>query len=1262
MLDGVACVARPAPALAGRARPLLGLAPGRPARQPRARAEVRAGRTAHADDRSLQVHACHGPARQVDVLREVLVGLLDDDPTLEPRDILVMCPDIETYAPLIAAAFGLEARSSTGGHPAHRLRVRLADRALSSTNPLLAVAARLVELAGGRVTASEVLDLAGTDAVRRRFGLDDDDLERITDWVGAAGIRWGLDAGIARARSGWSSSPRTPGGPGSTGCCSARRSAATTTATSAAALPLDDVGSGDIDLLGRLAELLAPARSDASPRWTAAGPVAEWVAALREGVVGLSPRSTPTTRWQVAQFERELARAARRRRRRRRGRRSGSPTSAPCSSRGSAGGPTRANFRTGTLTVCTMVPMRSVPHRVVCLVGLDDGVFPRASAVDGDDVLARARSPASATSRSEDRQLLLDARAGRPRAPSSSPTPAPTSTPDSSARRPSRSASSSTPLDRTAADAGARAGRWSATRSSPTTRATSAGRPWWATGRSASTAAALAGAQAAWPASAAPAPPFLAGPLPARTPTTSTSPTCTASSATPSAASCAAGSTSARRSRPTRYATRSRSTLDALEQWSIGDRLLREVLRGVDPAAVLTAELLRGTLPPGGLGRAGAARRGRRGPAAVRPHRRPPRPASRAVVDVDVDLGDGRRLTGTVAGVHGARLRHARLLAAQPRQRLRAWIDLLALSAAHPDQHWTAHAVGRDRAGPQRALAGPLDDRATELAARPGRAPRPRPVRAAPGADQDRLRLGRGPRQGADGRPTSTRRPPPSGSGAPMPTTASASAARTPTRPTSVSTAVGRRSTGFSPSGLADHAWTVWEPLLTGGERVAAAVTSPRPRPGPSTSAARCPTGTTLLEASAGTGKTWTIGALVTRYVAEGVAPLDEMLVVTFGRAASQELRERVRAQLVEAERALGDDPAPGDDPSDLVRLLLRPRRRGATAAAHRNIARRSPPSTPRPSRPPTSSARWSWARSGVAGDTDARARLVEDLDELLGEVVDDLYLRAFAYGEGEPAFTYAEALSIAPQTAIADPQARLEPADAGGRPRHGAAGRRSPRRSAPSSSAASGGSGSSATTTCSASSPTPSIDDDAPARARMRQRWRIVLVDEFQDTDPVQWQVLDRAFRGHATMVLIGDPKQAIYAFRGGDVVTYLDAADTAPDPADARGQLAQRRDAARPRSRPCSRGAALGDPRIVVHDVTAHHQGRRLAGAPRTRRSGCGWSAATSSAGAAPSRSTVGQVRPHVAHDLADDVHAAARSATPPGTTDPSSLATSP
>src|SRR5690606_34680552 len=83
-------------------------------------AATRAARALRPDDRSVQVHACHGPARQVEVLREVLAGLLDDDPTLEPRDILVMCPDIEGYASLFEAGFGL-AEVVHDGHPAHGL-------------------------------------------------------------------------------------------------------------------------------------------------------------------------------------------------------------------------------------------------------------------------------------------------------------------------------------------------------------------------------------------------------------------------------------------------------------------------------------------------------------------------------------------------------------------------------------------------------------------------------------------------------------------------------------------------------------------------------------------------------------------------------------------------------------------------------------------------------------------------------------------------------------------------------------------------------------------------------------------------------------------------------------------------------------------------------------------------------------------------------------------------------------------------------------
>ena len=103
-----------------------------------------------------------------------------------------MCPDIETFAPLISAAFG------PGAHPAQALPVRLADRALRQVNPLLDVVARLLELAAARLTAAQVLDLLAAAPVRRRFGLDDGDLDRLRELAVGSGVRWGLDAAHRR--------------------------------------------------------------------------------------------------------------------------------------------------------------------------------------------------------------------------------------------------------------------------------------------------------------------------------------------------------------------------------------------------------------------------------------------------------------------------------------------------------------------------------------------------------------------------------------------------------------------------------------------------------------------------------------------------------------------------------------------------------------------------------------------------------------------------------------------------------------------------------------------------------------------------------------------------------------------------------------------------------------------------------------------------------------------------------------------------------
>jgi exodeoxyribonuclease V beta subunit len=351
------------------------------------------------------------------------------------------------------------------------------------------------------------------------------------------------------------------------------------------------------------------------------------------------------------------------------------------------------------------------------------------------------------------------------------------------------------------------------------------------------------------------------------------------------------------------------------------------------------------------------------------------------------------------------------------------------------------------------------------------------------------------------------------------------------------------------------------------------------------------PVGTTLLEASAGTGKTFTVAALVARYVAEQGVPLDQLLVITFGRAASQELRERVRDQLVEAERALAD-PASADRDHPVIAALLRE----DVELRHRRL-RDALASFDAATIATTHQFCQIVLRSlGVAGDTDTGATLVESLDDLVVEVVDDVYLRRFGHLSEAPPFGRDVALTLA-RTVVGDAHAVLAAAGdvesavgtrvAFAHEVRAEVDRRKRRLGILSYDDLLGRLADALT------------DDDAPARQRMRQRWKIVLVDEFQDTDPQQWEVLRRAFSGHATMALIGDPKQAIYAFRGGDVVTYLAAAATATTRATLDTNRRSDADLVE-RLQVLLRGAALGDPRIVVRDVTAAHPGSRLAGAP--------------------------------------------------------------
>jgi len=127
-----------------------------------------------ADDRSLQVHSCHGRARQAEVVRDAITHLLAADPTLEPRDVVVLCPDIDEMAPLLHAAFGRGGAEPAPGDDAATplglpaLPYRLADRSIRQTNPVLGAMAEVLALVEGRFTASQVLALAALPPVRER--------------------------------------------------------------------------------------------------------------------------------------------------------------------------------------------------------------------------------------------------------------------------------------------------------------------------------------------------------------------------------------------------------------------------------------------------------------------------------------------------------------------------------------------------------------------------------------------------------------------------------------------------------------------------------------------------------------------------------------------------------------------------------------------------------------------------------------------------------------------------------------------------------------------------------------------------------------------------------------------------------------------------------------------------------------------------------------------------------------------------------------
>ena len=322
------------------------------------------------------------------------------------------------------------------------------------------------------------------------------------------------------------------------------------------------------------------------------------------------------------------------------------------------------------------------------------------------------------------------------------------------------------------------------------------------------------------------------------------------------------------------------------------------------------------------------------------------------------------------------------------------------------------------------------------------------------------------------------------------------------------------------------------------------------PRPFDETDPLPQPGRTVLLEASAGTGKTYTIASLAVRFIAEEGVSAKDLLIVTFSRSATAELRDRIRERIASTVRIIaGADQPVGDRVAELL---------AAKPAALRDLAEQRLRAALADFDAATISTVHQFCSQtlrglGVLGDADAGEELLERLDGLTDRAATDVFLQmlaeeGFAVGAGSALTTAGKA--------IADGQSSLAqellpvPADDPGRTQEFA--RRARARAAVIRRAAGWVTYDDQITRLrDVIRPRPggSAHLAELARANLRAEFPVVLVDEFQDTDEAQWAVLHSVFHGHSRLMLIGDPKQAIYAFRGGDVHTYAHAAEQAHD-----------------------------------------------------------------------------------------------------------------
>lgn len=354
-------------------------------------------------DTSLQIHACHGPMRELEVLHDRLLAMFEADPSLTPKDVVVMMPDVNSYGPYIQAVFGNESGKERSGARA-QIPFVVSDRAASQESPLLQSFLALLGLPNARFGAGELLAILEVPAVLRRFDLGDDEFNQLRRWVQETGIRWGLDDayparfdlpplagnswlfGLRRMLLGFAMGDGEPVD---------------------GILPYADIEGQQGLILGKLAWFV-DSLAEFLPRLQQPQPLGEWTLCLNALLERFyladedEERLLQLIRTALADWRQGLAEAH------------FEQAISPDLLRdylGSVLGESSSSqrFLAGQVNFCTLMPMRSIPFRQVCLLGMNDGVYPRTLAPMGFDLMAVAGRRGDRSRRDDDRYLFLEA-------------------------------------------------------------------------------------------------------------------------------------------------------------------------------------------------------------------------------------------------------------------------------------------------------------------------------------------------------------------------------------------------------------------------------------------------------------------------------------------------------------------------------------------------------------------------------------------------------------------------------------------------------------------------------------------------------------------------------------------------------------------------------------------------------------------------------------------------------------------------------------